>query len=127
MPLMQELNGTPETDRLVSDPNTMESNILSGFEGDDVLIARATDDILNGGPGDDAFFREPGAQSVKIIPGEGSDVIAIRDEIFVFSEPAIDAVSIMIEEPRDEDIFIFYRNDLGVLEKPFVEIRSEIL
>ena len=122
---MRELNGTPENDRLVSDPNTMESNILFGFEGDDVLIARATNDRLVGGPGDDTFYREPGAQSVTINPGEGSDVITLRDEVFEFS--AIDDVSIMIEEPKDEDTFIFYRNDLGVLVRPFAEIRSEIL
>ena len=34
---------------------------------------------------------------------------------------------VAVQEPRDEDTFVFYRNDLGVLVKSFEEIRRGIL
>ena len=62
--------GTPNNDRLVSDPDT-ENNLLFGFAGDDVLIAKASNDILDGGLGDDTFYRDAGTSSINIRPGDG--------------------------------------------------------
>ena len=70
------LDGTADADRLVSDP--LSHSVISGFDGDDILIGRAAQDFLDGGDGDDIFYMTP-RNTVSVTTGGGKDIVVIDE------------------------------------------------
>ena len=97
------------------------ANIIEGFGGDDVLIGRTASDLLDGGAGDDIFYVSP-RNGVRVITGEGADLVVIDEEI---SNPA---QLITVDDPEDEDTIRFYNPDTNLfLDVPFQLAKEQIL
>ena len=109
--------GTSGADRLTTTIN-QPAITIEGFDGDDVLIARNSGDILEGGKGNDRLFAYTGGSSV-VRPGEGADIIIFTNPM---NDPA-DAVS--LQGAADEDLLRFY-NDENQIDIQFSEIRQII-
>ena len=71
-----ELDGTSGPNRLVSDG--FARSILQGLDGDDILIGRATLDVIDGGAGDDTFYIKP-RNAMSITTGPGRDLIVVDE------------------------------------------------
>ena len=68
--LVNEINGTPDDDRLIG---TAKNDVINGFGGNDKLIGRAGNDTLKGGSGRDNL-RGAGGDDI-LIGGNGFDLL----------------------------------------------------
>ena len=105
--------------RLTSEIST--SNVIRGLEGDDVLIGRSVADLLDGGAGDDIFYVTP-RNSIRVITGEGNDIVVISEDSSNVNE------LIEIDDLSDQDTIRFYNPDTYMfLDVPFNLARIEVL
>ena len=59
--------------------------MIRGSDGKDFLIGRSVADLLDGGAGDDTFYVTP-RNSIRVITGEGNDIVVISEESSNFNE-----------------------------------------
>ena len=65
------VNGTPENDPLLE--SAVDGDVVSGFEGDDTLVARTNNTTLDGGPGADTLLSYGDGNT--LLGGEGGDLL----------------------------------------------------
>lgn len=82
-----DIQGTDNRDRLIGD---VESNVISGFGGNDCLSGRGGDDLLLGGGGDDRLFGGKGNDTLdgyggtkeydRLVGGYGADTFVLGSQ-----------------------------------------------
>ena len=117
--VLLEANEGFADNRLTSEIST--SNMIKGSDGNDVLIGRSVADLLDGGGGDDIFYVTP-RNSIRVITGEGSDIVVISEASTNVNE------LITIDDLSDEDTIRFYNPDTYMfLDVPFDVAKNQII